>query len=122
MAGLAAWSRPDKKPLDPTRSDGYGTGFVTYALARSGIAPTEPRLHQGIEWLKANQRRNGGWFTPSPFKRDKIASNTGTSFAVQALAACGEIFTPKVSAEQFATAHAAAEKAVPSGVYLPNPK
>jgi squalene-hopene/tetraprenyl-beta-curcumene cyclase len=122
MAGLAAWERPDKKPLDPTRSDGYGTGFVTYVLARSGVAPTEPRLHQGIEWLKTNQRRSGGWFTPSPFKRDKIASNTGTSFAVQALAACGEIPIPKVSAEQFAAAHAAADKAVPAGVYLPNPK
>jgi len=122
LAGLAAWSRPDKKPLDPTRSDGYGTGFVTYVLARGGIAPTEPRLRQGIEWLKTNQRRSGGWFTPSPFKRDKIASNTGTSFAVQALAACGEIPTPQVSAEQFATAHAAADQAVPAGVYLPNPK
>jgi len=120
MAGLADWKRRDKKPLDPTRSDGYGTAFITYVLARSGIAPAEPRLRKGIEWLKTNQRRSGGWFTPSPYSHDKIASNTGTSFAVQALAACGEIPTPKVTVEQFATAHAAADRAVPMGVYLPN--
>jgi squalene-hopene/tetraprenyl-beta-curcumene cyclase len=119
LAGLADWQRPDKRPLDSSRSDGYGTGFVSFVLARSGVAPSEPRLRKGIDWLKANQRRSGGWFTPSPFKRDMIASNTGTSFAVQALAACGEIQTPKVSAEAFAAAHAAADEALPPGVYLP---
>lgn len=118
MAGLADWQRPDKKPLDRVHSDGYGTGFVTFALARSGVSPADPRLHKGIAWLKTNQRRTGGWFTPSPFKRDKIASNTGTSFAVLALAACGEIQTPSVSPAQFAEAHTAAERAVPAGVYL----
>ena len=118
MAGLADWKRPDKKPLDRARSDGYGTAFVTFVLARSGIPPAEPRLQKGIEWLKTNQRRSGGWFTPSPFKRDKIASNSGASFAVQALAACGEIEQRKVGAAEFAMAHAAADQAVPAGVYL----
>lgn len=121
LAGLAPWQRPDKRPLDMAHSDGYGTGFTTYALARAGVAPSEPRLRKGIEWLRKNQRRTGGWFTPSPFKRDKLASNTGTSFAVQALAACGEIAVPRITAAQFAAAHAAADQSVPAGVYLPNP-
>lgn len=121
IAELAPWERPDKKPLDPMRTDGYATGLLTYTLARSGLARDDARLRKGIEWIKRNQRETGGWFTPSPFKRDKISSNTGTSFAVQALAACGEIATPRVTAEQFAAAHAAAAEAVPEGVYLPNP-
>ena len=118
LAGLAPWQRPDKQPLDVVHSDGYGTAFTAYVLALSGIAPSEPRLHRAIEWLKKNQRRSGGWFTPSPFKRDKIISNTATSFAVQALALCGEIQPRTVSAEEFAVAHAAAEKSVPPNVYL----
>jgi len=121
IVDLADWQRADGKPLDPHRSDGYPTGLLAYVLARNGVAPGEPRLRKAIDWLQTHQRRTGGWFTQSPFKRDKIASNTGTSFAVQALAACGEIITPKITAEQFAAAHAAASKAVPEGVYAPNP-
>jgi squalene-hopene/tetraprenyl-beta-curcumene cyclase len=121
MVDLADWQRRDGKPLDASLTSGYPTGLLTYVLARSGVAPNEPRLRKAIQWLKTNQRRTGGWFTQSPFKRDKLASNTGASLAVQALAACGEIPKPKVTAEQFAEAHAIAEKAVPAGVYTPNP-
>lgn len=120
LAGLAPWKRPDKKPLNTAHSDGYGTGFVTFALVRGGVAPAEPRLRKAIAWLKQNQRSTGGWFTPSPFKKDILSSNSGTSFAIQALAACGEIAAPKVTDAQFASAHAAADRAVPQGVHLPN--
>ena len=121
IVDLADWKRPDDKPLDPTRSDGYPTGLLAYVLVRNGVGPDEPHLRKAIEWLKTNQRRTGGWFTQSPFKRDKIASNTGTSFAIQALAACGEIAVPKVTAEQFTRAWEAANHALPPGVYTPNP-
>ena len=118
-ATLGPWTRPDKKPLDATRSDGLATGYMTLALSRGGVAITDERLKKAVEWLKSNQRQSGGWFTHSPFKRDKIASNGGTSFAVQALAACGEITTPRVSVEQFNAGLAAADKAVPAGVSAP---
>lgn len=121
MVDLADWTRADGKPLDPARSDGYPTSLLTYVLARNGVPPSEPRLRKAIDWIKSNQRRAGGWFTQSPFKRDIIASNTGTSFAVQALAACGEFAPPKVTVEQFSAALAAAEKKVPEGIYVPNP-
>lgn len=121
VTSLADWKRWDKKPLDPTFSDGYATGFLTYTLARSGVPSTEPRLRKAVAWLKSHQRQTGGWFTTTPSRKDRLASNTGTSFAVQALAACGEITTPKVTPRQFAEAHAVADKAIPAGVYLPNP-
>ena len=53
------------------------------------------------------------------FARDRIASNSGTSLVVQALEACGELVRPKVMQEQFASAHSAADKAVPPGFFLP---
>lgn len=120
-ATQAKWIRPDRKPLDAKLSDGLATGFNTFALARSGVAPTDERLRKATSWLKSNQRAGGGWFTHSPFKRNDIASNAGTSFAIQALAACGEIARPPlVSSDRFAAALAAAEQAVPKGASAPN--
>lgn len=120
MADLAPWRRKDKKPLDPARSDGYATALCVYALARSGIDPADPGLRKGIDWLKTNQRETGGWFTQSPFARDKLASNTGTSFAIQALAAGGELPPPPaVEAAAFAEAKARAETELPPDRYLP---
>lgn len=120
MTDLAPWQRKDKKPLETTRSDGYPTALCVYVLASSGVDPAEPRLRRGIDWLKTHQRESGGWFTQSPFARDKIASNTGTSFAIQALAACGELPAPApVIAGAFAAARARAEAALPPGQFLP---
>lgn len=114
MVDMAPWQRKDKKPLDPQLTDGYATGLIAYVLARCG-----QRNDKAVRWIKTHQRESGGWFTQSPFARDKIASNTGTSLAIQALAACGEITPPKVTAEQFAAAHEKADAEVPAGVFLP---
>lgn len=114
MVDLAPWQRKDKKPLDPQLTDGYATALCGYVLARSG-----QRNERAVAWLKTHQRETGGWFTQSPFARDRIASNTGTSFAIQALATSGEITPPKVTAEQFETAHAKAEAEVPADTFLP---
>ncbi len=119
MADLAPWTRKDGKPLDPALTDGYATGFLAFALARSGATGDEPRLRRAVDWMKSHQRLGGGWFTQSPFARDRIATNTGTSLVIQALEACGELVRPKVTKEQFAAAHAAADKAVPPGIFLP---
>lgn len=120
ITDLAPWQRKDKKPLDPSLTDGYPTGLCAYVLARSGVALDDPRLKRAVAWLKSHQRESGGWFTQSPFARDKIASNTGASFAVQALAACGEITTPRITPAQYDAAHAKADSSIPAGVYLPN--
>ncbi|MGE3779503.1 MAG: hypothetical protein AB7F89_20105 [Pirellulaceae bacterium] len=122
IATFGNWRRADGKPLDPELSDGYPTGMVAYALARNGVDRHDVRMSKAIHWLKTHQRLTGGWFTQSPFKRDILASNTGTSWAVQALAACGEIPRPRVTASQFAAAYEAADRAVPEGTYVPNPR
>lgn len=76
-------------------SDGYGTGFAIFAARNAGIAASDARIQRGIAWLKANQRESGRWFVSSLNKRaDNVISNSGTAFAVLALAACGETKGP----------------------------
>jgi squalene-hopene/tetraprenyl-beta-curcumene cyclase len=120
MTDLAPWTRKDNKPLNPELTDGYATGFLAFALARNGIPATHPGLRSAIRWLKTRQRLGGTWFTQSPYSRSAIATNSGTSLAVQALEACGELPRPKVTQAQFDAAHAAADHKVPPGIFLPD--
>ena len=74
-------------------SDGYGTGLVTLVLRRSGLPTDDVRISRAVDWLKSNQRANGGWFTPSqsnPKGRNSI-SRAGSCYAIMALAACDEL-------------------------------
>ena len=49
-------------------------------------------LREFVAWLKANQRESGRWFTRSLFKDGRhFLSHAGSSMAVMALAACGEL-------------------------------
>jgi hypothetical protein len=38
-----------------TKSDGYATGLIVYALRRSGQPVEHPAVKSGLRWLKANQ-------------------------------------------------------------------
>lgn len=90
-ASLGSWKRADKQEQDPTASDGYGTGFVMFALRRAGVPADDPALRKGVLWLKANQRESGRWFTRSLSKdATHYLSHAGSAFAVMALAACEE--------------------------------
>jgi len=92
LATLGDWKRSDEKEQDKDSSDGYGTSFVIYVLRRAGVSVEDPRIQKGIAWLKTHQRSSGGWFTRSPYRDGKhYITNAGTSYALLALAACGEI-------------------------------
>jgi squalene-hopene/tetraprenyl-beta-curcumene cyclase len=92
------WSLPtlgDWKRLDGTAndkqapSDGYATGLVLYVLRQAGVPATEGAVRRGVNWLKANQRASGRWFTRSVnADRAHYISHAGTAFAVMALQAC----------------------------------
>ena len=46
----------------------------------------DPALEKGREWLRANQRESGRWFTRSLFKDEKhYLTHVGTAFAIMAL-------------------------------------
>ncbi len=82
----------DGKPLDVKTSDGYGTGFVIVVARELGVSKDDPRLRRGIDWLRANQRESGKWFTRSPVTDcGNLISNVGSAYAILALQACGEL-------------------------------
>jgi squalene-hopene/tetraprenyl-beta-curcumene cyclase len=88
------WKRADGTPQDYEMSDGYGTGFVIYALRTGGVPADDPRVQKGIGWLKTNQRASGRWFTRSMDKDSRqYITHSGTAYAILALAACGEADT-----------------------------
>jgi squalene-hopene/tetraprenyl-beta-curcumene cyclase len=96
LATLGNWKRSDGKEQDYESSDGYGTGFTIYVLRCAGIPARDPRIQKGIKWLKTHQRASGRWFTRS-MKQDSMhyITNSGTAYAILALAACGETESPK---------------------------
>jgi squalene-hopene/tetraprenyl-beta-curcumene cyclase len=98
---MGVWKRSDGKEQDVVSSDGYATGFTTYVLRTAGVDAGDPRIQKAIAWLKANQRISGRWYTRSP-RRDgrHYISHAGTSYAVLALAACGESLDPQKATEE----------------------
>ncbi len=90
-AMLGGYQRRDGSAID-TGSDGYATALATLALQSGGVAPNEPRLRNGLDWLRHQQRPTGQWVTTSPNKlRDpatepaKFMSDAATAYAVLSL-------------------------------------
>jgi squalene-hopene/tetraprenyl-beta-curcumene cyclase len=90
-SSLGNWKRADKREQDPKTADGYGTGFVTFALRRAGVPANDPAIQKAVAWLKTNQRASGRWFTRSLSKDEThYLTDAGSAFAIMALAACEE--------------------------------
>jgi len=96
MAG--GWKRQDNTPLE-TRSDGYATGLVAYALEQAGVPRGRPALRRALDWLAQNQEKSDGrWLAWSLNKQRDPTSDVGrfmsdaaTAYAVLAL----EVMVPK---------------------------
>ena len=92
LASLGEFTRSDGTPED-TASDGLATGFVLDALRASGLPRTDPKVARGLDWLRRNQQKDGGWVAVSlNKKRDpkshvgRFMSDAATAYAVLALA------------------------------------
>src|SRR5688572_23916837 len=85
-------TRSDGQPLTTDISDGYGTGFVIVLARELGVPADDLRLTRGIDWIMANQRESGKWFTRSPVREcGNRLSNARSAFDVLALQACGKL-------------------------------
>jgi squalene-hopene/tetraprenyl-beta-curcumene cyclase len=96
LPSLGDWKRHDGTVNDKNGpSDGYGTGFVVYILRQVGLDAENPSIRRGAEWLRANQRASGRWFTRS-VSNDKAhyITHAGSGFAVLALKACEPVEPP----------------------------
>ena len=90
LPSLGGWKGHDGLPIDQAPSDGYGTGLVVFALRQAGLPSDHEVVRKGVQWLKANQRESGSWFTGSLGTRYHLnfMSHSGTAFAVMAIKAC----------------------------------
>jgi squalene-hopene/tetraprenyl-beta-curcumene cyclase len=90
LSSLGDWKGNDgRKNNTVAPSDGYGTGLVVYVLRQTGLSPDHPAVKKGANWLKANQRVSGAWFTHSlNSDSNHYIAHAGTAFAILALKAC----------------------------------
>jgi squalene-hopene/tetraprenyl-beta-curcumene cyclase len=96
-AFIGSWKRRDNTPLE-TKSDGYATGVVAFALKQAGVPPNQPNLKRALIWLRENQdTKEGRWLAYSPNKQRDLSSDIGrfmsdaaTAYAVLALKATDE--------------------------------
>jgi len=96
FAAPEAWgggNRAEKLKSEPEfadpASDGHMTGLAIIVLRESGVAADDPGIQKGIEWLQANQRESGRWWTRS-LNTDSwhFITYSGTAYPLLALQMC----------------------------------
>lgn len=80
----------------------YGTWSVLVCLEQAGVDMREPWVRRAAQWLKSQQRADGGWGEglesyEEPGRGDAIPSTPSqTSWALMGLMAAGEVDSPEV--------------------------
>jgi len=99
MAAPEAWGRGNRgekiraeADFAAPESDGHMTGLAIVVLREAGIPADDRRIERGLEWLVANQRETGRWWTRS-LNTDgaHFITYSGTAFPLLALQVCGAL-------------------------------
>jgi squalene-hopene/tetraprenyl-beta-curcumene cyclase len=95
----AGWKRGDGTAQE-MNSDGYATGLITFALMKAGMSRDNAQLKRGLDWLVANQSKDGGFWVGYSLNKNEehhIAPETAlfmrdaaTAYAVLALSEAGQ--------------------------------
>jgi squalene-hopene/tetraprenyl-beta-curcumene cyclase len=76
---VGKWKRHDGTPLE-TKSDGYATGLITFALQQAGLSREDRQLKRGLSWLVHNQDQAGGQWPAYSLNKQRDPSATGFRF------------------------------------------
>ncbi|MDP7204943.1 MAG: prenyltransferase/squalene oxidase repeat-containing protein [Pirellulaceae bacterium] len=94
-----AWgggSRAEKLRAEPEYknppSDGHQTGLAVIVLRDAGIPAGDPRIEKAVNWILANQRTSGRWWTRS-LNTDTFhfITYSGTMYPLLALYKCNKL-------------------------------
>ena len=91
---VGEWKRADGTPQE-TKSDGYATGLITFALQQAGISPENAQQKKAIAWLEANQNKTDGYWPAYSLNKNeehhlgpdtaRFMNDAATAYAVLAL-------------------------------------
>lgn len=91
---VGGWKRADGSPQE-TKSDGYATAFICFALQQAGIPHDDPQLNRGLSWLANNQDKTGGFWPSYSLNKNeahhlspdtaRFMNDAATAYAVLAL-------------------------------------
>jgi squalene-hopene/tetraprenyl-beta-curcumene cyclase len=73
-------------------SDAYMTALAIVLMRQNNIPASDPRIQQGLAWLKREQRASGRWWMHSLYRGNyHYITYIATVEAMKALALCGEL-------------------------------
>ena len=71
---------------EQSNSDGHMTGLVLWVLMEAGLGMDNEQIRRGVQWLKANQRESGRWWTRSlNTEQSHYITYSGTAYALAVL-------------------------------------
>lgn len=88
-SGLRAERLRKEPDFERPSSDGHMTGLAILVLREAGLSKNDRRIQRGVEWLLANQRQSGRWWTKSLNTDNwQFITYSGTAYPLLALAFC----------------------------------
>jgi squalene-hopene/tetraprenyl-beta-curcumene cyclase len=83
---VGKWKRGDGTPLE-TKSDGYATGMIAFALQQAGFSPDNAQLKKALAWLTKNQDRTQGLWPAYSLNKQRDPSADAWLFMTDAATA-----------------------------------
>ncbi len=92
LEGIGHWIKHSEAPPQPG-SNSYATGLVAFALEQAGIDRSDRRLARALDWLRAQQNREAGYWAAESMNKPHTADSmpalfmrdAATAFAALAL-------------------------------------